>query len=178
MAVWIQIIGIRKSDSTEIEKEKIRKILNTAEFDFDFVKPNLGLKTEKSEWKLTQSKGIEFFELPLFDQALKVYFDNPNFIEFSGSFGLFSAWFRFTDVKQSELTDGIRKVFRKIASEYGISELIYFSEWFFSIDYIRNKEANAENLIELIKNNPDLKRNKLYGLESNEYYVEKIKSSC
>ncbi|MFC7445319.1 hypothetical protein [Mesoflavibacter profundi] len=178
MAVWIQIIGIRKSDSTEIEKEKIRKILNTTEFDFDFVKSNLGLESEKYEWKLTQSKGIELFELPLFDKSLKVYFDNPNFIEFSGSFELFSAWFRFTDEKQSELTNGIRKVFRKIASEYGISELIYFSEWFFSIDYIRNKEANAENLIELINDNPELKRNKLYGLESNEYYVEKTKSSC
>ncbi|MAB47720.1 MAG: hypothetical protein CMC05_03730 [Flavobacteriaceae bacterium] len=178
MAVWIQIIGIRKSDSNEIEKEKVRKILNTTELDFDFVKSNYGVEIEKTEWKLVQSKGIEFFELPLLDQSLKVYFDNPNFIEFSGSFGLFSAWFRFADEKQSKLTNGIRKVFGKIAYKYGISELIYFSEWFFSIDYIRNKEANFENLIELIKNNPDLKRNKLYGLEPDEYYVEKTKPSC
>ena len=52
MAVWIQIIGIRKSDSNEIEKEKVRKILNTTELDFDFVKSNYGVEIEKTEWKL------------------------------------------------------------------------------------------------------------------------------
>ena len=35
MAVWIQIIGFRKSDSIENEKKRISEILNKAEFDFD-----------------------------------------------------------------------------------------------------------------------------------------------
>ena len=112
--------------------------------------------------------------MPILDQSLRIYFDNPNFIEFSGSFDLFSAWFRFTDEKQSELTNGIRKIFKKIASEYGISELMYFSEWFFELGEIRNKEETFEDLMERIKNNPDRKRNELFGLESNEYYIEKI----
>jgi len=174
MAVWIQIIGLRKSDSIEKEKEKIFEILNKTEFDFDFVKQKTGVGLKKTKWNLTESKGIEFFELPIFEQSLKIYFDNPNFIEFSGSFGLFSSWFRFADKKQSEFTNGIRKVFRNIASEYGISELIYFSEWFFELGEIRNEEETFEDLMDRIKNYPDLKREELFGLESDEYYVEKI----
>ena len=174
MAVWIQIIGLRKSDSIENEKEKIFEILNKTKFDFDFIKQKSSVGLEKTEWNLTESKGIEFFELSLFEQSLKIYFDNPNFIEFSGSFGLFSSWFRFADEEQSELTNGIRKVFQNIAYEYGISELIYFSEWFFELGEIRNEEKTFEDLIEQIKNYPNLKRKKLFGLESNEYYVEKI----
>ncbi|MCB0476215.1 MAG: hypothetical protein KDC69_11095 [Flavobacteriaceae bacterium] len=174
MAVWIQIIGLRKSGSIENEKEKIFEILNKTEFDFDFVKQKTGVGLEKTVWNLTKSKGIEFFELPILDQSLKIYFDNPNFIEFSGSFELFSSWFRFADKEQSELTNGIRKVFRNIASEYGISKLIYFSEWFFELGEIRNEEETFENLMEKIKNYPNLEREKLFGLESNEYYIEKI----
>lgn len=174
MAVWIQIIGIRKSDSIENDKNLISKILKKAEFDFNFINNNSNVELEKINWNLTQSNGIEYFELPIIDQSLRIYFDNPNFIEFSGSFDLFSAWFRFTDEKQSELTNGIRKIFGKIASEYGISELLYFSEWFFSLDYIRDGNATFENLIEQIKNNPDCERNEIYGLESKEYYKEKI----
>jgi hypothetical protein len=174
MAVWIQIIGIRKTDSIENDKNLISKILKKAEFDFNFLNKNSNVELEKINWNLTQSKGIEYFELPILDQSLRIYFDNPNFIEFSGSFNLFSAWFRFVDEKQSKLTNGIRKIFIKIASEYGISELMYFSEWFFELGEIRNKEETFEDLIERIKKNPDRKRNELFGLESNEYYIEKI----
>ena len=161
MAVWIQIIGIRKSDSIEKDKNRISEILKEEEFDFEMKNSDIGLQ------------GIEYFEFPIFGQSLRIYFDNPNFIEFSGSFELFSAWFRFTDKKRSELTNRIRKVFRKIASEYGISELIYFAEWFFELGAIRNNEDTFEDLIERIKNYPDQKRNELFGLESNEYYIEK-----
>jgi len=173
MAVWIQIIGIRKSDSIEKDKNLISKILKNTEFDFDFINKNSDVELKKVNWNLTQSKGIEYFKLPILDQSLRIYFDNPDFIEFSGSFELFSAWFRFVDKEQSELTNGIRKVFQKIALEYGISELMYFSEWFFELGEIRNKEETFENLIERIKNYPDQKRNELFGLESNEYYIEK-----
>ena len=173
MAVWVQIIGLRIADSIEDEKEKIFEILNKTEFDFDFVKQKTGVGLEKTEWNLTESKGVEFFELSIFDQSLKIYFDNPNFIEFSGSFGLFSSWFRFADEDQSELTNGIRKVFQNIAFEYGISELIYFSEWFFELGEIRNEERTFEDLMERINNYPDLKREELFGLESNEYFIEK-----
>lgn len=167
MAVWIQIIGIRKSYSIEKEKNIISRILKNTKFDFDFI-------NKKVNWNLTQSKGIEYFELPILDQSLRIYFDNPNFIEFSGSFELFSAWFRFVDEEQSVLTNGIRKVFLKIASEYGISELIYFSEWFFELGEIRNKKETFEDLIERIKNNSNQKKNELFGLESNEYFIEQI----
>ncbi|MFI1770268.1 hypothetical protein [Thalassobellus citreus] len=173
MAVWIQIIGLRKSDSIENDKNMISKILKNEKFDFGFVNKNSGLEFEKVNWNLTQSKGVEYFELPILDQSLRIYFDNPNFIEFSGSFGLFSSWFQFADKKQSELTNGIRKIFGKIASEYGILELIYFSECFFELGEIRNKEETFEDLMERIKNYPDLKRDELFGLESNEYYIEK-----
>jgi len=174
MAVWIQIIGLRKSDSFEKEKEKISEILNETKFDFDFVKKNSGIELDNTKWNLTESKGTEFFKLILFDQYLTIYFDNPNFIQFSGSFDLFSSWFRFADKEHSELTNGIRQIFRKIALVYGISELIYFSEWFFELGEIRNKEETFEDLMERIKINPKLKRNELFGLEANEYYTEKI----
>ncbi|KAB1155930.1 hypothetical protein F7018_11515 [Tenacibaculum aiptasiae] len=174
MAVWIQIIGLRKMDSIENEKKKVFEILNKTELDFDFIKQKLDIGLKKTEWNLTQSKGIEFYKLPILDQNLKIYFDNPNFIEFSGSFDLFSSWFRFTDKQNLDLTNGIRNVFRKIAFEYGISELIYFSEWFFELGEIRTQEETFENLMELIKNHPNLKKNELFGLDSNEYCIEKI----
>jgi hypothetical protein len=174
MAVWIQIIGLRKSDSIKNEKEKILEILNKMEFNFDFLNQKNGVELKKTEWNLTESKGIEFFKLSMFDQYLKICFDNPNFIEFSGSFDLFSAWLQFVDKDEYKITNGIRKIFGKIASEYGISELIYFSEWFFSLDYIRDGNATFENLIEQIKNNPDCEREELFGLEAEEYYKEKV----
>ena len=79
----------------------------------------------------------------------------------------------FSLLEQSGLTNGIRKVFLKIASEYGIPELIYFSEWFFELGEIRNKQETFEDLIERIKNNSNQKKNELFGLESNEYFIEK-----
>ena len=173
MAVWIQIIGLRKSDSIENEKEKISKILNNAEFDFGFVNSKYGVELNQYKWDLTQSKGIEFFELPILEQSLKIYFDNPNFIEFSGSLDLFSSWFWFADKQNSDLTNGIRKVFLKIASEYGISELVYFSEWFFELGEIRNKKETFEDLKNRIDDNLERKKEELFGLESNEYYIEK-----
>lgn len=178
MAVWIQIIGLRQSDSIENDKEKLLKILDKTEFDFEFIEQKTGVKLEKTEWNLIESKGIEFFELPILKQSLKIYFDNPNFIEFSGSFDLFSSWFHFADKKQSDLTNGIRRVFRKIASEYGISELIYFSEWFFELGEIRNQEETFANLNRRILDYPDLKRNELFGLESNEYFIENLNSNA
>ena len=174
MAVWIQIIGFRKFDSIENEKEKISKILNKTEFDFDFVNRKSDVELNQAEWNLTQSKGIEFYELSILDQSLKIYFDNPNFIEFSGSFDLFSSWFWFTNKQNFELTNGIRNVFRKIAAEYGIEELFYFSEWFFSLDEIRSKEESFEDLINRIQKNPKDRKEELYGIESNKYYIEKI----
>ena len=55
MAVWIQIIGLRKSDSIEKEKEKIFEILNKTEFDFDFVKQKTKVK-KQSEILFLKSK--------------------------------------------------------------------------------------------------------------------------
>jgi len=174
MAVWIQIIGFRKSYSIENEKERVSEILNKKEFDFDFVKRKSDVELKQTEWNLTQSKGIEFFELQILDQSLKIYFDNPNFIEFSGSFDLFSSWFWFADKQNSDLTNGIRKIFSAIAFEYGISELFYFSEWYFDLDEIRNEEETFENLKKRIQNNPKHRKGELFGLESNEYFIERI----
>lgn len=177
MAVWIQIIGLRKLESKENEKDEIFKILNETEFNFDFIQKKSGIKLDKPKWNLTQSRGMEFFELPILDQSLKIYFDHPNFIEFSGSFDLFSSWIWFTDKQNSDLTTGIRNIFRKIASIYGISELYYFSEWFFGLDGIKSEEETIESLEKQIKNNSEFKKQELFGLESNEYYLEKITPS-
>ncbi len=37
MAVWIQIIGLRRLDSIKNDKEKIPTILDKINFDFDFI---------------------------------------------------------------------------------------------------------------------------------------------
>jgi hypothetical protein len=174
MAVWMQIIGFRKSDSIKKEKTRVFEILKEAEFEFDFVKDKFGCELKQTEWNLTQSKGIEYFELSILDQSLKVYFNNPYFIEFSGSFELFSSWHWFADERNSHLTNGIRNVFRKIAAEYGIEELFYFSEWFFSLDDIRSKEESFEGLINRIQENPKDRKEEFYEIESNKYYIEKI----
>lgn len=172
MAVWIQIIGLRKLESIEKEREKVSKILSKTSFNFDFMRSNSKVDSGKFQWNLTQSNGMEFFEVN--EQSLKIYFENPNFISFSGCFDYFSAWYHFTDPKQSELTNAIRNVFQRVARAYGITELIYFSEWFFPLEIIPDKSATIDDLINLMKDNPNLRRNELFGLESNEYFIEKV----
>jgi hypothetical protein len=167
MAVWIQIIGLRELESIEKERKKISNILSTTHFDFDFMGCNSEDDPVQFPWNLTQSNGLEFFEVN--EQSLKIYFENPNFISFSGCFDYFSAWYRFTDPEQSELTNAIRRIFQQIAFSYGISELIYFSEWFFPLEIIPDKTATFEDLLNLIKDNPSLSRNELFGLESNQH---------
>lgn len=174
MAVWIQIIGLRKSQSIKNERAKISDILNRIKFDVAFIEKKAGAKLENTDWNLTTYKGIEHFELSIFDQSLKIYFDNPDYIEFSGSFELFSSWFWFTDKAQSEITDGIRAMFRNFALAYGISELIYFSEWFFELGEIRTNEETFDDLIEWIQQNPNRRRKTFFGLEANEYFIEEI----
>ncbi len=158
MAVWMQIIGFRQSNSFEKEKERISNILNS----------------ENLNWSLKKLNKIEFFEFTFIDQQLKIYFDNPNFIEFSGTSGIFAAWFKFVDKENTELTNKVKKVFSQIANKYGIQKLYYFSEWFFSLDEIRLEEETFEQLIERIEKYPDLKKTELLGLQANEYYAEKI----
>ncbi|WP_299899758.1 hypothetical protein [uncultured Aquimarina sp.] len=158
MAVWMQIIGFRESNSLEKEKELISNILNS----------------ENLNWSIKKRKNLEFFEFTFIDQQLKIYFDNPNFIEFSGTSSIFTAWYKFVDTENTELTNKVKKVFSQIANKRGIQKLYYFSEWFFSLDQIRLEEENFEQLIERIKNYPDLKKTELLGLEANEYYMEKI----
>ena len=170
MAVWAQIIGLRQSKS--IENDKIRLLEIFKNHQLSLIKSRVS--HSNSIWKLSENRGVSYFELEFFEESLKIYFDNPNFIEFSGSFLLFSSWFSFVDPNKSELTNEICAVFRKIAFDLGISELIYFSEWFFSLDDIRNKEETFKDLENTIKENADRKSNELFGCKSNEYFIEKV----
>ena len=174
MAVWIQIIGLRKLASNQIEKERVASILNSIEFDFNSILPEYDIRLSQPQWKLRQSKDIEFFELQLLNQSLKIYFDNANFIEFSGSFDWFGSHFWFVDKQNADLTKSIRNVFLKIANEYGISELIYFSEWFFDLNEIRTGEETFKGLKNRIKESSEYQKKELEGMEANEYYIEKI----
>ena len=112
MAVWMQIIGLRKSDSINKDRVLISAILTKIKDDYT-----------NFEWETKKHNEIEFFQIQILDLTLKIYFDNSKFIQFSG-YGPFINWFQFADKNQSNLTDKIRKLFKTIASEYGISELL------------------------------------------------------
>ncbi|MCK8520447.1 hypothetical protein M0D21_02645 [Aquimarina sp. D1M17] len=160
MAVWMQIIGIRKMNSFEKEKERIAIILSS----------------ENLDWKLKKESSIEYFEFIFQHEKIKVYFDHPNFIQFSGTSRLFAKWFEFADQKNKELTNEIRNVLKQVSAKCSIDELLYFSEWFFSLDDIKLGEVMFEELIQQIEKYPDLKSTELFGLESNQYYTEKVKN--
>lgn len=162
MAVWMQIIGMRKLKSIDSDKLLISKVLDKIKNEY-----------KSFAWKIDSHTETEHFKIMTNNQTLKIYFDNPNFLEFSGC-DLFQAWFKFADKGNEEITNEIRNIFKKIAFEYGITELIYFSEWFFELGEIRNKMETFEDLTIRISNYPEHKRKELYGLKSYEYFVEKI----
>lgn len=174
MAVWMQIIGLRESNSLESEKKKIWEILENTDLDLKFVEKLSGRNIDTAKWVLNQSRIFEYFEFPLLDESLTIRFDHPNYISFSGSYALFAHWFDFVDEKREELTNGIRAIFAKIASAYGISELIYFSEWCFGLDNIESGEDTFEDLMKCIEGYPEHQRSELFGLESYEFYIETI----
>ena len=161
----MQIIGLRKSDSINKDRVLISAILTKIKDDYT-----------NFEWETKKHNEIEFFQIQILDLTLKIYFDNSKFIQFSG-YGPFINWFQFADKNQSKLTDKIRKLFKTIASEYGISELLYFSEWFFELNEIRNEMETFEDLMKRIEDYPDLEKKELFGLEANEYYRESINTA-
>lgn len=158
MAVWIQIVGLHKNRF--FNKKQVIDILNE----------------ENLTWELKNLNEIDYFEFIFNNQTLQIYFDTLNCIQFSGTSDLFSGWYRFVDLQNLIVITEIKKVFSRIANKLGIQTLYYFSEWFFSLDEIRMGEETLERLISLIKKYPDLKRENLVGLESNEYYCQNTES--
>ena len=171
MAVWMQIIGLRNAFSVEEDKARLSKILESTQFDFRFLSPEAD-ENFSAKWELHQGEDYAFFKIILLNQSLIIHFHHPNFIEFSGSFDWFSLWHKFVNKENKHLTEGIRSVFNKIAKAYGINELIYFPEWFFSLDDIKNGDATFNDLKEAMLLNPDKKKKELYDLRSYEFYID------
>lgn len=174
MAVHIRILGFRKMASIEKEMAKWSRILNGDASEFDFIKTSLDksdLSSKKWELKETQLHNIYRYSLGN-DEEVKIYFGHENFVEFIGVYSW--NWFNFVDLKNIDSTNRWRKLFSDMARRYGIKELIYFSEWFFDPDDIRTGEMTFHELKKQLDSNTDKKRKELWGLESTEYFVERI----
>ena len=172
MAVYLRIVGFRKSYSLETEISKLGKILKDLKMELDFLDLTQNQTSNQPEWKLNITEYHKLYELSIAKYSINILFDNQDFIELICSHS--GNYYHFVDKNNSVYTNGVLKIFRNVAQKYGIDELAYFSEWFFDPDDIRTKEATFEDLRKLMDENPDSRRTELWGLESNEYYIEKI----
>lgn len=172
MAVHIRVLGFRKLDSVQQEQNKWTAILNRLKLDLQFLEePSKDFNSEN--WKLVISENKKIYEYQLGpNREIELHFENENFVEFMGADSW--NWFDFVDMKNIDNTSGWRKIFANLAREYGITELHYFSEWFFDPDDIRSGDISFQALKNQIDSNLDLKRDEIWGMESTQYFVEKI----
>ena len=181
MAVWLQIIGKRNSESLDLERQKIKDILSRIELDLSFLSNYYNLKNYKSDnWTLKKDNEIEYYEYPLSDRqkndfnSIRIIFNNPYFIEFSGPFDFFSAWYWLGERYPEIVCKGWCKIFNQISKEYGVKELFYFSEWFFATELIYCGEENAYELFKAFEEKKANEKSSLIGLNYDEYFIEKI----
>lgn len=181
MAVWLQIIGKRDSNSLEDERKKIFEIVSNINLDLSFLE-NTEFKSSYNpkNWRLGQEYNMEYYEYPLVDdlntrfRSIRVIFNNPNFLEFSGPFDFFSEWFYLGDKFPEKISSGWRKIFEVIARDYKMNELIYFSEWFFATELIHSGEETAKELFECFEKYKENEKKSLTQLNHNEYYCENL----
>ncbi|POS00572.1 hypothetical protein Q361_1561 [Flavobacterium croceum DSM 17960] len=170
MAIWMQIIGKRNLKSIEYEREYFSQILKDINSSF------FSINQDENVWKLNEREGMEFFEYRFSEEttldSIRITFNNSEFIDFSGSFEYFSTYYKFVDYENRKSTEEWRKIFKTIAKAYGITELYYFSEDFFPLEYIYDNESKAVELFNLLENGKESKE--LYNLNYDEYFVEQI----
>lgn len=177
MAVWLQIIGKRKFESLAKEREKISNIIHKTKLDLDFLFQS---KYNPENWLVKKTDGMEYFEYKLYGNSksvmnsIRIIFNNPEFIEFSGPFEFFSNWFLLGDRYPIEILEGWKKILCEISKNYGITELFYFSEWFFATELIHSNEngENANELFEMFENYNYNQKKSLKNMKNNEYYKE------
>jgi len=172
MAVYLRIIGIRKLDSIESEINRLENILPKVEMNIDFLKQAGIIAKEIGTWELKITEYHKYFEYKTGNHSFKVTFDSPDFLEFLCSHG--GNYYHFVDEKNNAYANGVLKIFRSISILYELNELTFFSEWFFDPDEIRIGDSTFKELKKMMELNPKYRRTELWGLESNEYYVEKI----
>jgi acyl-CoA synthetase (AMP-forming)/AMP-acid ligase II len=178
MAVWLQIIGKRKLESLEKEKEKIIKIINTINLDSAFLSQS---KYNPENWNVRKTEENEYFEYnfvpKIISNSIRIIFNNSDFLEFSGPFDFFSGWYLLGDKYPKEIAEGWQKIFGEISKNYGITELFYFSEWFFATELIHGNEdeENATELFERFEKCKDNQKVSLNNMKHNEYYEEILK---
>ena len=172
MAIYIRTIGVRKIDKEEIEIERLDNILRSTNLNLDFLIEN-HRKIDRSEWKLLKTEHHCYFELDLHGESIKVLLDNPNFIEFISSNGWDIRDFGRTEENKNYI-NGIKSIYQAISSKYGLSELYYFSEWFFDPDSIREGLSSFKEFKKIIESNPYIKMPKFWDEWPNNYVIEKV----
>lgn len=178
----MQIIGQRKFQSLDEEREKVKNILAKMEISLAFLSDTYFNSDYNPEnWKLIKTEATEFFEYRLSDQkhrthSIRITFNHPDFIDFSGPFEFFASWYKFAD-DDAKTTEHWRTIFRNFSRVYGIMELTYFSEDFFPLECVYDGETDFEELSALLSKETSIRKNELFGLENfNQYYIEKIKA--
>ncbi|MFS4448484.1 hypothetical protein [Maribacter sp. 2307UL18-2] len=185
MAVWMQIIGLRKLDSLSAEKNRFSKILSELETDFDFISDwNLHQPYNSKNWKLKKHNAFEYFqysfksdsEIDNLDMdSIRIFIENPDFISFYAPQYYFYNWWDFINGRGKIATEGWRNFFGLIASKYGLKELIYSSEAGFSTDAIYEGDETFETYYKYWKSHPEFRKNDLYDIsKQSEHFIEKI----
>ena len=184
MAVWMQILGIRRMDSIKDERKRLFDILTSLEFDFGFLDEKyFDQKYDRNKWILKKQGQFEYMEYSFIElneteglnmNSIRIDFSNPDFINFLGPWHYFVHWGDFVNEGNKKSTEGWRKIFFQIAKKYGLKELIYSSECAFRVEMVYEGEESFENLLKTFNENPELEKSNLYGLTPVEHYIEKI----
>lgn len=181
MAVWLQIIGKRDFISFEKEREKLFDILSNISLDLSFLESTeFNSEYDPKLWTLDEKYNMTYFEYPLTNSSeigfnsIRVIFNNPKFIEFSGPFMFFSEWFYLGNEFSGKIENGWRKIFKQIAKEYQMNNLVYISEWFYPTELIHNGEESVEELFERFKLNDAKEIQYLGNLNHNDFFLEKL----
>ena len=181
MAVWLQIIGKRDFISLEKEYKKLLDILSNIKLDLSFLEDTeFNSEYDSKLWRLIEKYNMTYFEYPLNHfsdigfNSIRIIFNNPKFIEFSGPFIFFSEWFYLGNQFSGKIENGWRNIFRQIAKEYQLNNLIYISEWFYPIELIHNGEYSVEEFFERFELNNAKEIQNLGNLTHNDFFLEKL----
>lgn len=178
------ILGVRKYKSIENERQILASILKNINLNFDFI-DNIEYDAvyKKDRWQLKRYYSFEYFDYAfkenpepnyLNQNSLKIFIENSHFIKFQGPDSYFNQWWSLNDLKNKKTSEGWRRILREIGINYGLSEIIYTTEWgCYNIDELREDDPPFEELYYKFINNGN-RKTEFYGLGSHEHFIEKI----
>jgi hypothetical protein len=144
MAVWMQIVGKKISPETINERiEECKQVLKSIELDLTFLWKTLEnefnnkLKQtywsyNRSNWIKKEMEGAIALYYPLYEDityesgAIRIFIYEDR-LSITGPFDHFSHYWNIS--QEEPLRSGYQNIVRQICKEFGVTEVVYFSEW-------------------------------------------------